>query len=378
MSAEPVFWGCLALAAYAFAGYPLLAIGLARWRGTPCPQGDARPPLTVVIAARDESARIGARLRNLFACDYPADRLAVLVVDDGSRDDTAAQATAVGDPRVSVLRLTPSGGKAAALNAALAQVRTPLTVFADARQSFSRGTLAALAAPFSDPHVGVVAGELHLRAAGAGAHAVAADGLYQRLERALRRAEGELGWAHAASGAVYALRTDLFRPLPPGLLLDDVLLPLQARQAGARICVAPEAIALDEAGSDLSREFARKLRTLVGNWQLLAARPWLLHPARNPVFWPWLSHKVLRLMAPWALLGALLAAAFAGAPLVRAAFWLQVAGYGVAAAALLAPRLLRRVPLATAAGSFVALNSAALLSLPLWLSGRDPLRLWRR
>lgn len=378
MSAESVFWTCLGLAAYAFAGYPLLAILLARWRGRPCPQGDAQPALTVVVAARDESARIGARLANLVASDYPGDRLAVLVVDDGSRDDTAAQATAGGDPRVSVLRLERSGGKAAALNAAMARVRTPLTVFADARQSFARGTLGALVAPFSDPDVGVVAGELHLRAAGAGAHAVAADGLYQRIERALRRAEGALGWAHAASGAVYALRTELFRPLPPGLLLDDVLLPLQARQAGARICVAPAAIALDESGSDLSREFARKLRTLVGNWQLIAARPWLLHPLRNPVFWPWLSHKFLRLLAPWALLGALLASALASAPLVRAAFWLQLAGYGVAAAALLAPRLLRRVPLATAAGSFVALNSAALLSLPLWLSGRDPLQLWRR
>jgi biofilm PGA synthesis N-glycosyltransferase PgaC len=378
MSAEALFWCCLALAAWAYAGYPLLVLLLARWRGRACAPGSARPPLTVVLAARDEALRIEARLRNLLACDYPADRIRILVVDDGSSDDTAARAAALADARVEVLRLPRSGGKAAALNAAMERVDTPITVFADARQDFARGTLAALAGPFEDAQVGVVAGELFLRAPDASAHAVAADGAYQRLERALRRAEGELGWAHAASGAVYALRTALWQPLPPGLLLDDVLVPLQARRQGGRICVAPAAVALDAAGSQLRREFRRKLRTLAGNWQLLALRPWIADPRRNPVFLPWLSHKFLRLLAPWAMLGALCASALASDPWVRLAFWLQMAAYALAAAALLAPRAMRRVPLASAAGSFVALNSAALLSLPLWLSGRDPLQLWKR
>jgi poly-beta-1,6-N-acetyl-D-glucosamine synthase len=378
LNADALFWVGAALAGYAYAGYPLLAIVAARLGGSACPRSGRQPALTVVIAARDEAPRIGARLRNLLDSEYPADLISVLVVDDGSRDGTAEEARRIVDPRIRVLSLVAPGGKAAALNAALPLVCTPITVFADARQDFTRATLGALVAPFDADDVGVVSGELWLRAAAADSHAVASDGMYARVERALRRAEGELGWAHAASGAVYAIRTALFHPIPPGLLLDDVYLPLRAVFDGARVCVSPHAVAIDQAGSDLRREFRRKLRTLVGNWQLLAAQPWLLDPFRNPLFFPWLSHKFLRLLAPWALLGMLAGSAASASPVLRASFWLQLLAYATAGLALLAPGAMRRIPLATAAGSFVALNGAALLSLPIWLSRRDPLRLWRR
>src|SRR5690606_13408944 len=128
---------------------------------------------------------------------------------------------------------------------------------------------------------------------------------------------------------------------------------------------APRAVALDVPGSELKREFRRKLRTLAGNWQLVADQPWLLLPWRNPVFFAWFSHKFLRLLAPWALLLALVASAVADAPLVQALFWLQLAGYAIAVTTVLFPAVARRVPLAGTAGSFLALNAAALLSLPL-------------
>jgi biofilm PGA synthesis N-glycosyltransferase PgaC len=377
MSADLVFWLCLALAAYVYAGYPLLALALAARYGRAPQRGGERPALTVVIAARNEAARIGARLRNLLACDYPADRLRVLVADDGSDDDTAAAARALGDARVRVLRLPRAGGKAAALNAAMAQVETPFTVFADARQRFEPQTLAELLAPFADPRIGVVSGELRIAAADDAADPVAAEGTYGRIERRLREAEARLGWAHAASGAVYAIRTEVFRPLPCGLLLDDVYTPLQALRRGLRIWVARDAVAIDEPGRELRREFRRKLRTLAGNWQLIQTLPWLMRPAANPVFFAWMSHKVLRLIAPWALLGAVVAAGLGATPPVRLAFWLQLAAYAIAAVALLAPRLMRRVPFAATAGSFVALNAAALMSLPVWLGSRDLARLWK-
>lgn len=378
MNADAVFWVSAALASYTYAGYPLIALVAARLGGRPCPRSGARQTaLTVVVAARDEAARIGTRLQNLLDSEYPADLISVLLVDDGSSDGTAEQAERAGDPRIRVLRLERPGGKAAALNAALPQVCTPITVFADARQEFTRETLAALVAPFCESDVGVVSGELRLRNATVQAHAVAADGMYARLERALRRAEGELGWAHAASGAVYAIRTALFHPIPPGLLLDDVYVPLRAVFDGARVCVSPHAVAYDQAGSELRREFRRKLRTLVGNWQLIAAQPWLLDPFRNPLFFPWLSHKFLRLIAPWALIGMLVGSAASADACLHALFWLQLLAYVTAGLALLRPAVARRIPLATAAGSFVALNWAALLSLPVWLSRRDPMRLWR-
>ena len=369
--AEWVFIGAILLAGWTFAGYPAMTIWLAQRRPAsawPVPAETA--DVTVVVAARNEVERIGARIANLLHCDYPAAHLKILVIDDGSSDATAASALASGDSRVQVLRLPVPLGKAGALNAGMERVETPLTMFADARQAFSMNAIKDLADALAETGVGVAAGHLVL----AGKES---SGLYWRIESALRHAESRLGWAHAASGAIYAIRTPLFRPLPKGLLLDDVWIPLQALQRGARIVDVPEALAFEPEAVAPAAEFRRKLRTLVGNWQLMTAVPWLLSPRRNPVFFPWLSHKLARLLAPWALLLALSAAVVSSSPWMRWALIAQLVAYGLAIGALLAPRASRRIPLATAAGSFLLLNLAALLSLPQFLLRPDQAGLWK-
>ena len=369
--AELIFFDALLLAAWTFAGYPALTIWLAsRRRATPSPASSSSVDVTVVVAARNEAQRIGARVSNLLESDYPAKRLKVLVIDDGSSDATASAALASGDPRVQVLSLPRPLGKAGALNAGMDQVTTPLTVFADARQAFSNNAITALVNAFSDGRVGVAAGHLVL-------DENESSGLYWRIESALRRAESDLGWAHAASGAIYAIRSPLFEPLPDGLLLDDVWIPLQALKRDFRIVDVPEALALEPDAVAPAAEFRRKLRTLVGNWQLMTAAPWLLNPWRNPVFFPWLSHKLARLLAPWALLAALIASMVSTNPWMRWALIAQLLAYTLATAALLAPRAAQRVPLATAAGSFLLLNLAALLSLPQFLLRTDRASLWK-
>ena len=377
MSATSLFWVCIALVLYAYAGYPLLVAGLARIRGNAPRVGDDCPPITVVVAAHDEERAIGARVRNLLAQDYPAANLKVLVVSDGSLDRTAAEA-AVDDPRVTVTALPGNVGKAMAINAALAQVDTPLVAFADARQQFAPDALRQLVAPFADPAVGSVSGELVIRPADGDplGHGV---GLYWRMEKALRANEARLGWLHGATGAIHAMRRDLFRPLPPGTVLDDMWMPLQARLAGHRVWMARDAIAIDRASQDSAEEFRRKLRTLAGNWQLLARLPVLAHPLRNPVFFAWFSHKFLRLLVPWALLLALMASAVAAveSPLYLLLLSLQLLAYLGAVTALVLPRLASRVPLLPTAGSFVVLNAAALLSLPALLAS-NPTRLWKK
>lgn len=368
---ELIFIAALLLAGWTFAGYPALALWLARKRNTPSPPENSEfADVTVVVAARNEAGRIGARMTNLLASDYPAANLNILVVDDGSTDTTSAAALASGDPRIRVLSLPQSLGKAAALNAGMAEVDTPLTVFADARQAFSANAIAALVSAFSDARVGVAAGHLVLPGN-------ESSGLYWRIESALRQAESTLGWAHAASGAIYAIRTPLYQTLPEGLLLDDVWIPLHALRRGFRIADVPQALALEPEATAPAAEFRRKLRTLVGNWQLMSAAPWLVNPWRNPVFFPWLSHKLARLLAPWALLLALIASMLSTSPWMRWALLAQLLAYAMATASLLAPDAARRVPLATAAGSFLLLNLAALLSLPRFLLRPDRSTLWK-
>ena len=381
MNAALLFWACIALVAWAYAGYPLFTALLARRYGD-APLHDPRggdddecEPMTVVIAAFDEEARIAARIRDILDQDYPADRLQVLAISDGSRDGTARAAASLGDERVRVLDLPHNVGKAAALTLGMRQVDTPLVAFTDARQRFAPGALRALAAPFADPSIGAVSGELVIAAADHGTGE--GVGLYWRMEKRLRSDEAKLGWLHGVSGSIHALRRTLFVPIPANTVLDDMWMPLQVLRSGHRVWMAREALAFDRASHSVDEEFQRKLRTLAGNWQLIARLPWLLDPFANPAFFAWFSHKFLRLLVPWALLVALAASAFAEGALYRIAFGLQLLAYAGALGGLVLPRVAARLPLLPAASSFVMLNFAALLSLPASLAV-DPARLWKK
>lgn len=373
MIAEWVFWGCMCVIAYTYAGYPLLVAALARMSGQRPSTGPNLPAITVVVAAYNEATAIAARVRDILDQDYPYGRLKVLVVSDGSVDGTETSAD-IGDPRVEVLALEHNMGKAGALNSALSRVRTPLVAFTDARQRFAPGAIRELVPAFADPAVGVVSGELMIEGAAGGAADV---GLYWRMERRLRADEAALGWLHGVSGAIYAMRRDLFKPMPPGTILDDMWIPLQAVLAGRRVWVARKAIAIDRSSANASEEFRRKLRTLAGNWQLLARMPVLANPFRNPVFSAMVSHKFLRLLVPWALLAALAASAVAAGAVYRVFFFMQVAAYAAACLAVWRPAFASRVPLFPVAGTFLLLNLAALLSLPAALAW-DPSRLWKQ
>jgi poly-beta-1,6-N-acetyl-D-glucosamine synthase len=369
------FWLSAGVVGYAYVGYPAFTAVMARGYGA-APDEDATfPPLTVVVAAYNEQARIADRVRDILAQDYPAEHLHVLVVSDGSSDGTAAAAD-IGDPRVRVLALAENAGKASAINAALAAIRTPLVAFTDARQRYGPGALRALVTPFADPAVGAVSGELMIETGADGGHAPGV-GLYWRMEKRLRADEAELGWLHGVSGAVYALRRDAFKPLPRGTILDDMWVPLQVVLSGKRVWMARDALAYDQASTEPGEEFRRKLRTLAGNWQLIGRLPVLLDPVHNPVFFAWFSHKFLRLLVPWALLAAFTASVLAWGWFYKLALVVQLLAYGAAAFALLKPDIARRIPLLPAAGTFVMLNAAALLSLPAALAW-DPSRLWKK
>ncbi len=373
-----VFWLSIALLGYTYVGYAVLIRMLARRRADNA-HAALTPPLTVVIAAYNEAARIASRVRNVLEQDYPAQNLSVIVVSDGSTDGTD-RAAAIDDPRVRVIALAQNGGKAIAINAALQNVQTEFVVFTDARQRFAPDALKRLLAPFADARVGAVSGELEIlenfSESDVAPHP-APIGLYWRMEKSLRDGEANIGWLHGVSGAIYALRRELFTPPPAGTILDDMWVPLHVVFAGKRIAMARDAIAFDSSSADSGEEFRRKVRTLAGNWQLIARLPRLLSPLRNPVWFAWVSHKFLRLIAPWALIAAWLSAALLPGGFYRAMWLLQTLAYAAALFALMAPRSAAKIPLLTAAGSFLMLNAAACLALPASLA-LDPRGLWKK
>ncbi|MBI5445894.1 MAG: glycosyltransferase family 2 protein, partial [Deltaproteobacteria bacterium] len=360
--APVVFWACACVCAFAYLGYPasLAVLGAVRRKRVRKDRA-CRPSVSVVIAARNEGRRILARIDDLRAQSYPAELLEVIVVSDGSTDDTVEQARAAqrGDGAgVHVVDRVLAQGKAAALAAAAREAQGDVLVFADARQEFHRDAIAHLAANFADSEVGAVSGELLFRSS---ADSVALPmGLYWKYEKWIRKAESRTGSVVGATGAIYAVRRRLYRGLPEGVLLDDVMTPLQVALEGYRVVFDPDAIAYDTPSQDVGHEWRRKVRTLAGNWQLLTLEPGLLVPWRNRLWFRLLSHKFSRLLVPFALPLLLACSGLAGGPAYRFFFALQIALYALALAAGWSNRL-RRCRIAALCHFFVVLNAAALV-----------------
>jgi biofilm PGA synthesis N-glycosyltransferase PgaC len=370
-----LFWLCAACVGYVCAGYPLLLAAVASFNKKPRPLAPFTGSVTILLAAKNEEGNLDRRLAEL------TDLLKggqgggeILVVSDGSTDRTVAIAQGfAATGRVRVLERVASEGKAAALTAGCQTCRSDVLVFADARQRWAPDALATLLENFADPRIGAVSGDLDLETAPG---MMAGVGLYWRFEKWLRRKESQVHSQVGVTGAICAVRRTLFRPIPAGTLLDDVYWPLQVAMQGYRVVHDDRARAFDRLPEKSHDEFRRKVRTLTGNFQLLTRLPSALLPWRNPVWVQWVSHKVLRLALPWALLGLLGTSFLLEGWLYQALFWTQLAAYGIAAAGL-TKTLGTRMPAAGAAASFLVLNAAAFRAFWVWISGRAE-HSWRK
>jgi cellulose synthase/poly-beta-1,6-N-acetylglucosamine synthase-like glycosyltransferase len=327
---EILFWSLIAVVVWCYAGYPLFISARARFRPLalrPSQSAEPQPYVTVVVAVRNEGATLARRIDNLLQQQYPAERLDVVVVCNGSKDGTEeiAQMLSRRNSRVSVVVSPAERGKAGAIGMAVAEAAGEIIVFADARQTFALDAVARLVEPFADPVVGAVTGRLLVRPADLAS--VEGVRMYWGMEPRLRDAESRSGSVVGATGAIYGVRRSLFPVIPPNLILDDVYVPLSIALGGSRVVMAADAIAFDEPAHDQKAEFARKRRTMVGNIQLVRALPALLSPVRNPLFFRFVSHKLLRLLSPFCFVGLLLVSAVLPGPVYGAFFLGELALY---------------------------------------------------
>lgn len=369
-----MFWICAALLAHIFVGYPLWIWLQARLFPRPIRKRSITPKVTVIVAAYDGAAYIQSKLTNLGNLGYPRDRMDIIVACDGCHDDTAQLARAFGDARVKVLEFDTRRGKAACLNSAVAQARGDVLLMTDVRQKLSPTALRDLVENLADPHVGAVGGELVLSDPNTG-FAQSVDA-YWRYEKLIRHAESRSGSTIGVSGALYAIRRELFEPLPEGTVLDDVLVPMRVIAAGHRVVFEPAALAWDRATQAPGEERRRKIRTLAGNCQLIQLAPWLLLPWRNPAWFRFISHKLLRLLGPWLLLGLAVTSSLLAASSVIAAVTLVLLAIGAVLVVIgrLQPAPVRWLPVRMAV-AFFYLNLFAAQAVVTFARNRG-LHLW--
>lgn len=364
--------GSAALAFYIVLGYPVLLTRYA-WRAAPRVRKDPgfKPTVSVIMAVHNGAAHIRAKLDVLAAFDYPRDRVQIIVVSDGSTDETDSIVERFEGASVTLLKVA-RGGKAPALNHAIAVASGEILFLTDVRQPLDRLALSHLVANFADPTVGAATGEMKLLPGEDGEHRDM--DLYWRYEVLARTRHSEIDSLFTTTGCIYAIRRSLVEPIPADTLTDDATMALRAFFRGYRVIFDPAAVAYDYPAV-AGTEFRRRFRTLAGLWQLHARMP-AIFTRRNRMRFHFLSHKFSRLVLPWALL--LFAIASISLPSSRFRTLLVAGEIAFAALAVVNRFVPAGFPLkrlTSPAQTFLVMNAAALAAVAVFLV--PAARLWK-
>jgi cellulose synthase/poly-beta-1,6-N-acetylglucosamine synthase-like glycosyltransferase len=353
---------------------------LARWFGRqvqpPTIADEDLPTLSVLIAAYNEEAVIEERVQNALLMDYPKDKLEIVVASDGSSDATPAIVARYADRGVCLLHCPERRGKAATLNSAVSKLTGEIVLLSDANTHTDRDAGRQLVRWFQDSQVGVVCGRLVLTDPETGKNA---DSLYWQYETFLKRCEGRLGALLGSNGAIYAIRRELFTPIPPDTLVDDLMIPLQAKlQTGCAIIYESAAIAREETAPDVRAEFHRRSRIGAGGFQSIQ-RLWpLLNPRRGWIAFTFFFHKILRWLCPFFMLGMLATnVILCQEPFYLALLFAQFGFYLLSMLAVFVPAQFRSLKPLRLTTMFTSMNLALLVGFFRWLRGNHR-GVWRR
>lgn len=372
LAAAVVLWGGLALVAYVYVGYPLT---LRLWPARPLRRtAVSEPPaVTVVIAAFNERAHIEDTVRNKLAQDYPAGRLDIIVVSDGSVDGTDDIVRGIGDPRVTLLRQEPRQGKTMALNRALEVATGEIIVFSDANSTYQPDTVRRLVAAFDAPEVGYVTGQLYYLERGETAVG-SGSGAYMRYENWLRQLESRVGSVVGVNGGVDAVRRHLYAPMRADHL-PDFILPLRVVAQGARVIYVPDAVSSEYSLDAQADEYRMRVRVSLRALHALSEMRVLLSPRFGLFAFQLLVHKWLRYLVALPLLAVLLAnVLLAGTPGYAALLGLQLLCYTLAAVGWASGGRVRWKPVFVPF-YFCLINVAAAVAFIRFLSG-ERMVLW--
>jgi cellulose synthase/poly-beta-1,6-N-acetylglucosamine synthase-like glycosyltransferase len=290
----------VAFIVYTYLLFPLLIAARGSFLPRPYEEDPILPNVSILIACHNEEANIEQKLRNLFALDYPADRLQLIVMSDGSTDATESIVDAFSEP-VTLLRL-PRRGKAAALNAGALEATGEILVFSDANSMYDEDAIRMLVRPFADDRVGGVAGDQRYDKGRSASSIQQGEQRYWNFDRWLKRQQSRAGSVTSATGAIYAIRRELFEEVPGGVT-DDFFISTQVVAKGYRLVFAENAIAREPVAASGGKEFQRKVRLMTRGLRGVVEMRRLLNPLRYGFYSLQLfSHKVLRRLVVFALI----------------------------------------------------------------------------
>ena len=363
---------CLGVVGFTYLGYPALIWACSRLFGrgdAPPERGDDElPTVSLLIAAHNEELDIEARILNALAQDYPKGKLEVVIASDGSTDGTNEIVRRYARHGVRLLAYPENRGKAAVLNRSVPELAADIVVLSDANTHMEPTAVRRMAARFRDASIGVVCGKLVLVDPRSGQNV---DGVYWKYETFLKKCESRLGALLGANGAIYAIRRRLFPVVRANTLIDDFVIPLDAKlRSGGRIVYDPGAVAVEDTAPTMRAEFRRRVRIGAGGYQSIGMLWPLLSPVNGWVAVTFFCHKILRWVCPFFLLAALVANAVAlGTPSANRLFAVQLGFYALAAVGPVLPARPRVLRYLRLPAMFVTMNLALFVGFFRWLFG---------
>jgi cellulose synthase/poly-beta-1,6-N-acetylglucosamine synthase-like glycosyltransferase len=386
--AEYTFWASLFLIGHAYFFYPIILFiayafsqVLRDWRylngrrnrRTSTLTLEQLPSVTLIVPAYNEQASLPKKILNSHQIDYPAEKLQIVFVSDGSIDRTNEILSSLEDPKIEVVLLPKREGKSKALNVAVAKAHHDILVFSDASTLFAPDAVKNLTRHFFNPKVGIVCGALEFERT---SESRQTEGIYWGYECMLRLMEARLGATLTASGALLALRRTAFRPLAPETMIEDFVIPMNARNLGFSVVYDPEARATEIAASSVAGEFTRRVRLAVGSFRAL--KGFLTTSLDGFTSIAFVSHKLLRWVLPFLLIALLVSNAFLlDKSLYRAFFLGQLSFLLWACVGFVFRHRMRRARYALVGYFLLAMNLAFLVGFFRFLTGREE-GVWQR
>lgn len=295
-----LFWLCLAIVVYTYVGYGLilyLLVFIKRLAIKAKPLADITddclPEVTLMVCAYNEEDIISEKMSNTHSLDYPADRLHLVWVTDGSTDNTNSRLSAY--PDVKIVFSPERRGKSAALKHGIKEVSTEIVMMTDANTMLNPEAVREIVRLMQDPKVGCVSGEKKVMAKSDSDEAAQGEGLYWKYESTLKRLDSELFSAMGAAGELCVIRRQLMTDIPDDTLLDDFVISMEIVRMGYKIAYTSKAFAMEYGSADLHEESKRKRRIAAGGLQSSWRLRSLMNPLRHPVVaFQFVSHRVLR------------------------------------------------------------------------------------
>lgn len=299
-----IFYTLIFLSAYSYCIYPLIVFVLSLLFGDDLVRNDVTPSMSVIISVFNEERIIEEKLINTLSLEYSKDLLEIIVVSDGSTDNTNDIVSNFSDPRLVLKAFTERSGKTACLNRIVPEAKGEIIVFTDANSMFPSDTLSKIARNFADPSIGLVTGwTKYLGSEGD----KETTGLYSRLEKMTKYWESLVCSCVGADGAIFALRKTLYKPLQD-YDINDFVIPLNAVAQNRRVVLDPEVFCLEQPSQDELKEFRRQARITTRTLGAIHRNLRFLNPLKFGLFsFFLLSHKLIRFMVPFFLVGTLLA-----------------------------------------------------------------------